>query len=153
VCAVRSRVRRESVELIVEFRAPREAVFERLTCHEDMRHWPGVSDCRLIRPGTPRNGLGAIRAVHHTRWFHVEEEVVHYDPPRRFDYVLVRGLAVDHRASVRLEERDGVTTVSYEVALASRIPFVALALGFVLRHALRRAFSMHLVPAVEGACS
>ncbi|HZS38053.1 MAG TPA: SRPBCC family protein [Polyangia bacterium] len=129
---------RTTVDARVRVEAPLARVFDRITDHEAMRDWPGVSACRLIAEGTPRNGLGAVRRI--TAWgLTLDEEVVQFEPPRRYDYSIIKGLPVEHRGVVRLAEVDGAVEVDWHVELSSRVPLLAQAVGAALRFGLPRA--------------
>ena len=129
--------------------APIATVFAGLTDHEAMVTWPGISGCQLIVPGTPRNGLGAVRRIT-ALGVTLDEVIVRYEPPCRFDYQIIRGLPVEHLGVVRLSRRDQVVDVDWQVDLDSRYPLVArsaaLALGWGLPRALR-----HVARQVEAA--
>ncbi|MBW2551232.1 MAG: SRPBCC family protein [Deltaproteobacteria bacterium] len=81
----------------IHLQAPIELIFERLVDHDAMSDWPGVTSCRLVQEGTPRNGLGAVRQVK-TNGLTLLEEVVHYEPPLRYDYRITKGLPGRRRA-------------------------------------------------------
>ncbi len=111
--------------------APIELVFERISDHEAMSDWPGIASCRLVREGTPRNGLGAVRQVK-ARGLTILEEIVHYEPPLRYDYRITKGLPVDHLGSVRLSPTEGGVELSWEVRMTSRWPLVCEVVGNLL---------------------
>ena len=120
--------------------APIELVFERLVDHEAMGDWPGITSCRLVREGTPRNGLGAVRQVK-ARGLSLLEEVVHYEPPLRYDYRITKGLPVDHLGSVRLSPTEGGVELSWEVRMTSRWPLVCEVVGRLLANGLDAALA------------
>jgi uncharacterized protein YndB with AHSA1/START domain len=130
---------RTEVDERVVVQAPIERVFERITDHESMRDWPGVGACRLVAEGQPRNGVGAVRRVR--AWgVELDEKVVRFEPPRRYDYTIIKGLPVEHLGVVQLAERgDGTVEVHWHVELASRIPLLAQVVGAALRRGLPRA--------------
>ena len=101
--------------------APIEAVWERLTDHEGMSDWPGVGSCRLVRDGTPRNGLGAVREIK-ARGLTLLEEIVVWQPPERFEYTITKGLPVDHRGIVQLARDGDATRVTWNIRMDSRWP-------------------------------
>lgn len=121
-------------------RAPIEVVFERITDHESMRDWPGVADCRLIQEGAPRNGVGAVRQVR-VRGLTLNEAIVHYEPPVRYDYSIVKGLPVIHRGSVTLEEHGGATTLTWTIDMSSHVPLFARVVGWQLKAALPKVLA------------
>ncbi len=120
--------------------APIELVFERISDHEAMSDWPGIASCRLVREGTPRNGLGAVRQVK-ARGLTILEEIVHYEPPLRYDYRITKGLPVDHLGSVRLSPTEGGVELSWEVRMSSRWPLVCEVVGNLLGKGLDEALA------------
>jgi uncharacterized membrane protein len=120
--------------------APPAFVFERLSDHEAMAAWPGVAWAKLVREGTPRNGLGALRAVK-VMGLALHEEVVHFDPPHRFDYKIVKGLPVDHLGSIRFTADGARTRIDWTVSLSSPIPLFGRAVAFALDRGLDRALA------------
>jgi len=133
-------VGRTRIHLTETVRAPLQLVFDRISNHEDMRNWPGVSDCRLVAEGEPRNGLGAVRAVK-TRGLTVHEKVVSFDPPSGFDYTIVKGLPVDHLGQVRLTEAGDQTRIDWTIEMSSRIPLLAQVLGAMVRRGFPSALT------------
>jgi uncharacterized protein YndB with AHSA1/START domain len=131
---------RTRVQLTETVYAPRELVFERLTNHEDMRNWPGVGDCRLVAEGSPRNGLGAVRAVK-SRGLTLHEKVVRFDPPTGYDYKIIKGLPVDHLGTVRLEDSGSGVRINWTIEMSSRIPLLAQVVGVMLKRGLPSALS------------
>jgi hypothetical protein len=124
----------------IHLQAPLELIFERLVDHDSMGDWPGVTSCRLVQEGTPRNGLGAVRQVK-TNGLTLLEEVVHYEPPLRYDYRITKGLPVDHLGSVRLSPTEGGVELSWEVRMTSRWPLVCELVGYRLSSGLDRALA------------
>ena len=133
--------------------APIELVFERISDHEAMGDWPGIASCRLVREGTPRNGLGAVRQVK-ARGLTILEEIVHYESPLRYDYRITKGLPVDHLGSVRLSPTEGGVELSWEVRMSSRWPLVCEVVGSLLGKGLDEAlarFKAETEQVAEGA--
>lgn len=111
------------------FDAPIERLFDVLTNHEGMSDWPGLDRVTLIREGQPRNGLGAIRRVE-VMGLRLDEEVVRWEPPRAFDYQIIKGLPVDHLGSVELTSHGTTTELTWNIRLSSWVPLLAwLVLG------------------------
>jgi len=133
-------VGRTRIHLTETIRAPLQLVFDRISDHEDMRNWPGVSDCRLVAEGQPRNGIGAVRAVK-ARGLTLHEKVVSFDPPDGFDYTIVKGLPVDHLGQVRLSEAGDQTRIDWTVEMSSRIPLLAQLVGMILKRGLPSALA------------
>ena len=133
----------------LRIQAPIELLFERLVDHDAMSDWPGVTSCRVVRDGTPRNGLGAVRQVK-THGLTLLEEVVHYEPPFRYDYQITKGLPVDHLGSVRLAPTEDGVELSWQVRMTSRWPLVCELVGYRLSGGLDRALAW-LKDTTEGA--
>jgi len=128
------------VHLSESVRAPIELVFDRITDHEAMRDWPGVSNCRLVEQGEPKNGVGAVRAVT-TRGLTLHERVVRFEPPLGYDYSIVKGLPVQHLGRVRLEQRGDEVQLDWTIEMSSRIPLLAQIVGKLLARGMPSALS------------
>jgi len=122
----------------VRIAVPREVVWKALTDHEGMAAWSPFSSVVLTRPGSPdRNGLGAVRRV---RGFGLtlDEEVIRWNPPARYDYRLIGGAPIrDHLGQVLLNEANGGTEVRWTVRFRPTIPGT----GGITRVMLQRSFT------------
>jgi carbon monoxide dehydrogenase subunit G len=87
-----------AVRVAIEMAAPPAAVWQRVSTYEDTPSWiDGVKSVTLEpseRTGQPRNGVGAFRVVTFRPrfWTPAREEIVHFDPPRAFHYVVRAGM-------------------------------------------------------------
>ena len=124
----------------LQIQAPIELLFERLVDHDAMSDWPGIGSCELVREGADRNGMGAVRQVK-TNGLNLLEEVVHYEPPHRYDYRITKGLPVDHLGSVQLSPTEAGVELSWEVRMSSRWPLVCELVGNRLSKGLDRALA------------
>lgn len=115
--------------------APIARVFERLLDHEAMCDWPGVGSCELVREGTPRGGVGAVRKVT-ASGLSLLEEVVHYEALVGYDYKITKGLPLEHLGQVRLCETASGVELRWEVRMSSRWPFVCGLVGSQLSKGL-----------------
>jgi hypothetical protein len=80
-------------------------VFARVSDHAALIRAPGVV-CRVTKPGVPeRDGLGAVREVD-ARGTRFVEEIVAFDAPRRYDYV-IRSLTDPRGRRVPFEHERG----------------------------------------------
>ena len=131
--------------------APPELVFDRLADHEAMADWPGIKSCRLVVEGTPRNGLGAVRRIQ-AGGVTLDEEIVHFEPPHRMDYSIIRGLPVKHLGSVTLRGSRGGTELIWQVSIESRVPLLAQIVGRLLGRGLPGALA-HFKQGTERAAS
>jgi len=127
------------IHVTIGISAPIELIFDLLTDHDGMSRWPGVSSCRLVREGRPRNGLGAIREVK-ALLTTLQEEVVRWEPPTRFDYTIIKGLPVKHLGVVTLVQYGSQVLVSWDVSLNSAAPLVKV-VGSVLKRGLPKALA------------
>src|SRR5688572_11210652 len=76
------------IEVRAEIRAPLTRVFDAFSDHERFFRGHGVKRCVVTTVGkTERNGLGAIREIDAGGAL-FREEVVHFERPTRFDYLI-----------------------------------------------------------------
>jgi hypothetical protein len=89
----------------------------------------------LEREGDPPpNGLGAIRVMHLVGP-PVREQIVAFEPPRRFAYRLLSGIPVkDHVGTIELEPAGEGTRMSYVLETTPKVPVVGSALIPVIRN-------------------
>jgi len=118
--------------------APRERVWQHLTDHEGMAAWSPFRKVTLARSGSPeRNGFGAVRRMQGPG-LDLEEEVVGWQPPARYDYRLRRGAPIRHHAGCVLLREDGaVTEVEWIIRFRPLVPGT----GAIVRAALKRGIS------------
>ena len=128
------------VRVGTEVEAPAAAVWARVSEHEDTPSWvDAAKKVSLTREGkTERNGLGAIRVVEFKPrlWSTIHEEIVGYDPPRQFEYVLFKGMPGlrDHLGRLAVDDRgDGRSRLRWEVDFEFRTvhPFRPFVPSFV----------------------
>ena len=131
-------------------KAPIEKVFAVLTDHEGYKTFPGVTDARLIKEGRgDRNGLGAVRHIKAGfNWF--EEEITRFEPPRRFDYLILRSRPpLRHQGgSVQLTATPEGTRVDWTSSAEMRLPLIGALFDGFLGGQLGKAFS-HMLHAVD----
>jgi uncharacterized protein YndB with AHSA1/START domain len=115
--------RMASFRYVRQVAAPPATVFEVLTDHRRYSEITPVRKAELEREGDPApNGQGAIRALT-LAGPPMREEVIAYEPPRRFSYKLLSGLPVrDHVGTVELSPLDGGTQVIYAVRTTPTVP-------------------------------
>ena len=132
----------EEVVKRARIRRKREDVFAFFADHEGMSRWPGVKRCVLVREGSPRNGVGAVRAVS-AGGLTLEEEIVEFTPPSRMAYTIIKGLPVRHRGTLTLTEDGDATLLEWRIRMTSRWPLLA--------PAVRLALALGLDPALAYA--
>jgi uncharacterized protein YndB with AHSA1/START domain len=106
-----------------EVAAPPEIVFDVLTDHRRYTDITPLRKAELEREGesTP-NGVGAIRRLT-AIGPPMREEVLAYEPAKRFSYKLLSGLPVrDHVGTVELTPSGGGTKVVYAVRTTPTLP-------------------------------
>jgi uncharacterized protein YndB with AHSA1/START domain len=103
--------------------APPEIVFEVLTDHRRYTEITPLRKAELEREGEPApNGVGAIRRLTAVGP-PMREEVLAYEPGRRFSYTLLSGLPVrNHVGTVELTAAGGGTHVIYAVRTTPTLP-------------------------------
>jgi uncharacterized protein YndB with AHSA1/START domain len=122
-----------------EVAAPPEIVFDVLTDH---RRYPQITNLRkatLEREGEPApNGVGAIRVLT-VAGPPMREEVLAYEPGKRFSYKLLSGLPVrDHVGTVELTPSGAGTKVVYAVRTTPTLPLVGGGVIAVLKIAIKQ---------------
>ena len=104
--------------------APRERVWALLADARGWSNWARFTKSDLEREGDPPpDGVGAIRNFG-TGFSKSREEVVEFEPPRRFAYRLLKGLPLeDYLAVVTLDEDgDGTRITWHSTFERSRVP-------------------------------
>jgi hypothetical protein len=135
------------IEVRCEIRAPIEAVFEALSDHERFFRGHGVTKSVVTTRGkTEKNGLGAIREID-AMGSHFVEEVVRFERPHRFDYLirsvtlLGRKLPMEHELGwLELVEKSGVTNVVWRSRFTIAMPVIGKYLAKAAVPRTQRAF-------------
>ncbi len=124
-----------------EVAAPPEIVFEVLTDHRRYAEITNLRKATLEREGEPApNGVGAIRRLTAVGP-PLREEVLAYEPGKRFSYKLLSGLPVrDHVGTVELTANGSATTVVYAVRTTPTLPLVGGAVIAVLKIGVQQLF-------------
>jgi uncharacterized protein YndB with AHSA1/START domain len=119
--------------------APPEVVFGVLTDHRGYAEITPVRRAELERDGEPApNGVGAIRVLH-VVGPPLREEVLTYEPPRRFSYRLLSGAPVrDHVGTVELAPDGGGTRVTYAVRTMPTVPVGGAVVVGVVKLAIKQ---------------
>jgi uncharacterized protein YndB with AHSA1/START domain len=122
-----------------EVAAPPEVVFEVLTDHRGYDRITPLRRAELEREGTPPpNGVGAIRVLSAVGP-PLREEVLVYEPGRRFSYKLLSGLPVrDHVGTVELSPSATGSKVSYAVRTTPTVPVGGFALVALVKQGIRQ---------------
>lgn len=128
-----------SFSLVRHVAAPPELVFDVFTDHRRYAEITPMRRSVLEREGEPApNGVGAIRALHSVGP-PLREEVIAYEPPRRFAYRVLSGIPVrDHVGTVELAPEGEGTKVVYAIRTFPTLPLIGAAVLAVTRMAVRR---------------
>ncbi len=118
--------------------APPQTVFDVLTDHERYSDFTPMRKVVLEREGDPApNGVGAIRVLHSVGPA-IREEVLSYEPPRRFSYTLISGAPVrDHVGTVELSPDGDGTRMVYAVRTFPKVPILGAAVVGLFRQAIK----------------
>lgn len=135
-----------TIQATITIDAKPDDVFALISDHERFFRAPGMT-CRLATPGRhDRNGVGAVREIA-TPGYVFTEEVIEFDPPRRFAYVIraVVGpgarLAPTHeRGWVELSSDGEKTRVDWYSKFGARIPVAGWVFERAFGAGLRSAF-------------
>jgi uncharacterized protein YndB with AHSA1/START domain len=123
--------------------APPARVFEVLADAPRWKDWARFSRSEYEREGDPPpHGVGAVRRFG-SRVAASREEVVAYEPPHHFAYVLLSGLPVrNYRADVNLTPDGAGTRITWTSTFEPKIPgtgrIMSAFLGSVVRDFARR---------------
>jgi len=119
--------------------APPETVFEVLTDHRGYAKITPLRKAELEREGEPApNGVGAIRVLT-AAGPPMREEVLAYEPGRRFSYKLLSGLPLrDHVGTVELMPEGSGTKVVYAVRTTPTVPLAGGAVVAVLKIGIKQ---------------
>ena len=122
-----------------EIDAPVETVFDVLTDHAGYAKLTPLRKSELERQGdADPNGLGAIRVLSALPGPPMREEIIGYEPPKRFSYKILSGLPVrDHVGTVELRPNDGGTEITYAVKTTPTIPLAGPVFMAILKKAIR----------------
>jgi uncharacterized protein YndB with AHSA1/START domain len=117
--------------------APPEVVWEVLADLRGMSEYTKFRKVEIEREGDPPpNGVGAIRVLHLVGP-PVREEIIAFDPPRRFSYRMLSGAPVrDHVGTIELSPSGSGTRMSYVVETTPTIPLVGGGLVAFLRRVI-----------------
>lgn len=115
--------------------APPETVWEVVADLRGMSEYTRFRKIELEHEGDPPpNGVGAIRVMHLVGP-PVREEIIAFEPPRRFAYRMLSGFPVkDHVGTIELEAAGQGTRMSYVLETTPTIPLVGFALLAVMRN-------------------
>jgi hypothetical protein len=110
-----------------------EVVWRWLADASSWQSWTPLTETRLVRDGEAEpDGVGAIRRFGRAGGSSLEE-VVAFEPPRHFAYVLLRGLPiVNYRADVYLEPQGAGTRIRWHSTFDTKYPGT----GWVMRRFL-----------------
>jgi len=111
------------VEALRTSAAPPDQVWRWLADASSWSVWTKLTSTRLVREGVPTpDGVGAIRHFGRAGGSS-REEVVAFDPPRHFAYVLHRGLPItNYRSDVTLTPVPGGTQIVWHSEFDSKYP-------------------------------
>lgn len=115
--------------------APVETVWEVVADLRGMTDYTRFRKIELEREGDPPpNGVGAIRVLHLVGP-PVREEIIAFEPPRRFAYRLLSGAPVkDHVGTVELEPAGKGTRMSYVLQTTPKVPLVGFGVVALMRN-------------------
>lgn len=109
------------IESSVLIQADPSSIFAIVSNHEGTPDWVDkVKKVKLLKTGTPKNGLGAIREVHFKPllWGAAREEIVAYEQDSHFHYKVISSLPgmIDHLGMFQLTpQSDGMVKVEWKI--------------------------------------
>ena len=127
------------IDLSVPCSAPAEVAFDVLRDAVGWSKWTAAKTAYLEREGTPApDGVGAIRRFK-TGPFGSREEVVAYEAPTHFAYILHSGIPVrDYRADVTITPNEAGTgcSIAWRSTFHRKQPLTGAATRFMLHRFL-----------------
>ena len=136
-----------AVRVVVHINASPERVFDAAADHETFLRSKDGTTCMIVRAGaTERNGLGCIREVRAGRRARYVEEIVAWDRPNGFEYLIREtSLPIRHEGSrLAFIPRGTGTDVTWTARFAVTVPVIGGLLRVWLDHLLTRAFTEFL---------
>jgi uncharacterized protein YndB with AHSA1/START domain len=129
--------RAREIEVFARSAAPPEAVWRLLVDATAWSKWSRIPHAAREHEGTPApDGVGSIRRLGVGR-FGSREEVVAFEPPRHFAYVLMSGLPVqEYRADVELSPDGDGTLIAWRGRFVPTWPAAGPPLELFLRRTL-----------------
>jgi uncharacterized protein YndB with AHSA1/START domain len=130
------------IDVEVACAAPAEVAFDILRDAAGWSTWSAAKKTYLEVEGTPApDGVGAIR-IFGTGPFASREEVVAYEPPTHFAYILHKGIPVlDYRADVTITPTDNAgqlgCTIAWHSTFHRKYPLTGAANRSFLQYFLR----------------
>jgi uncharacterized protein YndB with AHSA1/START domain len=115
--------------------APPEIVWEVVADLRGMSDYTRFRKVEIEREGDPPpNGLGAIRKLYLVGP-PVREEIIAFDPPRRFAYRMLSGVPTkDHVGTIELSPAGEGTRMSYVLETAGKIPGTTFAIKALMQN-------------------
>ncbi len=135
------------IHVRIDIQSPIGDVFDAVSDHERFFRGHGVTRSQVTRPGRDeKNGLGAIREID-AGGHHFVEEVVRFERPRRFDYIVrsvTRGgmrLPMQHELGwLELSEQGRGTHLEWRSRFRITIPLLGGVLERVMGPRMAQAF-------------
>jgi hypothetical protein len=134
--------------------APIAGLFDAMADHARYDRFRPITTSELLREGeADRNGLGAVRRLTARGGLRFDEEIIAYERPRRFDYLIIDvNMPLHHDGgSIRFEPSGDGTKVVWTSSFRITTPVIGALLGPVAEAALKRSFRQMLEDAAALA--
>ena len=143
-----------SFTFVRDVAAPQEIVFEVLTDLRAYAEFTPLRKSELEREGDPApNGAGAIRVLHSVGP-PLREEVLTYEPNKRFSYRLLSGAPLrDHVGTVELSPNGEGTKVTYAVRTTPTVPVVGGVVVAIAKQGVKQLLNGISAEAVRRAAA
>ncbi len=132
----------ETIDIRLNVNASVERVWTVLSDHEGYQDYKGVSQAKLLVKGHhEKNGLGAVRLIK-ARGVRFIEEIVSYNPPKRFEYIVRRcNLPLNHElGSIELTARGGETEIHWVSRYEVPLPLIGEMLAKIFQPITSKGF-------------
>jgi uncharacterized protein YndB with AHSA1/START domain len=132
-----------TVDVSQRIEAPADRVWALISEHERMPEWGApLKRVTLVRTGaSDRNGVGAVRRME-APLQRIEEEIIGWDPPRSYEYTMLRGAPIrDHRGRIDVVSEGSGCVVRWRVSFTPTVPFTGTPMALGLKVAFGRMLS------------
>lgn len=114
----------QTINIVQEFNAPIEQVFQALSDHENFGRICGIKMKRIKDGEGEPNGLGSIRKISIGPLPPFEETITGYQANSLIEYKITRGSPIkNHVGTLRFSGEGDRTVLHYTILLESKIPF------------------------------
>ncbi|TNC82442.1 MAG: hypothetical protein C9356_03180 [Oleiphilus sp.] len=134
----------QTINIVQEFNAPVEQVFEALSDHENFGRICGIKMKRIKDGEDALNGLGSVRKISIGPLPSFEETITDYEANALIEYKITQGSPIkNHVGTLRFSSQGESTVLNYTIQLESKIPFTSGLIKGALENGLSKGLSRY----------